>query len=156
MWGKSNVSGVNVFAPFSDEHYTLDAMQTILGKIHEDLERDAEEVFQNLGLDSATAIRVFLRKVVATRSIPFMLEEDPFFSAEEEDEILAAAEEARGDGGIRTNNLEETQAVLDSMKYRDGTSSLETVPQKLQISFTDGEGKDRRRTGAVPARSISP
>ena len=91
-------------------------MQTILGKIHEDLERDAEEVFQNLGLDSATAIRVFLRKVVATRSIPFTLEEEPFFSAEEEDEILAAAEEARGDGGIRTNTLEETQAVLDSMK----------------------------------------
>ena len=67
-------------------------MQTVQARVHEDLKRDAEEVFHNLGLDSATAIRVFLRKVVATKSIPFALEEESLFSADEEEEILKAME----------------------------------------------------------------
>jgi len=91
-------------------------MQTVQARVHEDLKRDAEEVFHNLGLDSATAIRVFLRKVVATRSIPFALEEEALFSAEEEEEILEAVKEARGEEGVRTRTQGETQAFLDSIK----------------------------------------
>ena len=80
------------------------------------MKRDAEEVFQNLGLDSATAIRVFLRKVVATRSIPFSLEEEPYFSREEENEILAAMKEAPDGILASTRTQAETQAFLDSIK----------------------------------------
>lgn len=91
-------------------------MQTVQARVHEDLKREAEEVFQNLGLDSATAIRVFLRKVVATRSIPFSLEEEPFFSPEEENEILSAMKEAPDGVLARTRTQAETQAFLDSIK----------------------------------------
>jgi DNA-damage-inducible protein J len=105
----------NVFAVRCDLHGFL-SMQPIQARVHEVLKRDAEEFFQNLGLDSATAIRVFLRKVVATRSIPFSLEEEPFFSPVEEDEILSAMKEAPGGILARTKTQAETQAFLDSIK----------------------------------------
>jgi hypothetical protein len=53
---------------------------------------------------------------VATRSIPFALEEEALFSAKEEDEILEAVKEARGEEGVRTRTQKETQAFLDSIK----------------------------------------
>jgi DNA-damage-inducible protein J len=64
-------------------------------RLDESLKKEAETVFDNLGVDTPTAIRMFFKKVVATRSIPFALEENPYvFSAEEEAEILAAAKES--------------------------------------------------------------
>jgi DNA-damage-inducible protein J len=64
-------------------------------RLDEDLKRDAEAVFDNLGVDAPTAIRMFFKKVVATRSIPFVVEENPYrFTPEEEAEILQAAEES--------------------------------------------------------------
>ncbi len=64
-------------------------------RLDESLKKEAETVFENLGVDTPTAIRMFFKKVVATRSIPFSLEENPYvFSAEEEAEILAAAKES--------------------------------------------------------------
>ncbi len=64
-------------------------------RLDETLKRDAEAVFDNLGVDAPTAIRMFFKKVVATRSIPFALEESPSsFTPEEEEEILQAVEES--------------------------------------------------------------
>lgn len=59
------------------------------------LKADAETVLENIGLDTPTAIRIFYRKIVSTRSIPFALEETPYhFTTEEEGEILAAEKES--------------------------------------------------------------
>jgi len=59
------------------------------------LKADAEAVLENIGLDTPTAIRIFYRKIVSTRSIPFSLEEAPYrFTPEEEDEILVAEKES--------------------------------------------------------------
>jgi DNA-damage-inducible protein J len=64
-------------------------------RLDEDLKKAAEAVFDNLGVDAPTAIRMFFKKVVATRSIPFMVAENPYhFTPEEEAEILQAAEES--------------------------------------------------------------
>lgn len=62
------------------------------------LKRKAEKVLDALGMDMNSAVRVFLKKVVATHSIPFAIAEEqpPYqFTAKEEQEILKAAEEAR-------------------------------------------------------------
>ena len=62
------------------------------------LRKKAEKVLDELGLDMDSAVRVFLKKVVATHSIPFALAEEPppyRFTPSEENEILAAAKEAR-------------------------------------------------------------
>lgn len=91
-------------------------MPTVQARVEQSLKEDAETVFQNLGLDSATAIRVFLKKVVATKSIPFALEEEPYFSPEEEEEILAAAKGEGSEVVARTSTRAETRAFLDSLK----------------------------------------
>lgn len=58
------------------------------------LKRRAEKVLEELGLDLGSAARVFLKKVVATHSIPFAIAEEPpayRFTPAEEEEILQAA-----------------------------------------------------------------
>ncbi len=56
----------------------------------------AESVFEALGIDSGVAVRMFFRRVVATRSIPFPMKMDePEFSPEQEKRILAAWEESK-------------------------------------------------------------
>jgi addiction module RelB/DinJ family antitoxin len=72
-------------------------------RIDSALKKKAEKVFEGVGLNMPTAIRVFLKKVVATRSIPFPLSEknSPYaFTPEEEREILEAAKEASDPGKL--------------------------------------------------------
>jgi len=88
-------------------------------RLDETLKRDAETIFDNLGVDSPTAIRMFFKKVVATRSIPFRVEENPYhFTPEEEQEILNACDPAHEDSDVVavTSSAKETQAFLDSLK----------------------------------------
>jgi DNA-damage-inducible protein J len=62
------------------------------------LKRKAEKVLDALGLDLSSAVNVFLKKVVATHSIPFALSEEPpryQFTFAEEEEILASVKESR-------------------------------------------------------------
>ena len=62
------------------------------------LKKKATKVLDGLGLDLDSAVRVFLKKVVATHSIPFALAEEPEayrFSAKETKEILAAKRESK-------------------------------------------------------------
>jgi len=64
-------------------------------RLDESLKKEAEIVFENLGVDAPTAIRMFFKRVVATRSIPFALEESPYvFSKAEEEEMVQAYKES--------------------------------------------------------------
>jgi len=89
-------------------------------RLDESLKKEAELVFENIGLDSPTAIRIFFKKVVATRSIPFALEEDcPYqFTKEEEEGILQAAKESYDpENTVAVAKVaEETAEYLDSLK----------------------------------------
>lgn len=63
-------------------------------RVKEKLKRDAESIFEDLGLDTPTAIRLFLKKVVVTKSIPFELKiplTENGFTPEFEREILKAS-----------------------------------------------------------------
>jgi DNA-damage-inducible protein J len=56
----------------------------------------AETVFEALGIDSTVAVRMFFRRVVATRGIPFSMRmAEPEFSPEQQEHILAAWEESK-------------------------------------------------------------
>ena len=72
-------------------------------RVDADLKKKAEKVFEGVGLNMPTAIRVFLKKVVPTRSIPFPLSEKGSlytFSPEEERDILESANEAGKPGKL--------------------------------------------------------
>ena len=77
--------------------------QTLEVTLDPTLKKKANKVLDGLGLDIDTAVRVFLKKVVATHSIPFALAEEPKayrFSARETKDILAAKREARKAGRV--------------------------------------------------------
>jgi DNA-damage-inducible protein J len=77
--------------------------QTLEVTLDPALKKKANKVLDGLGLDIDTAVRVFLKKVVATHSIPFALAEEPEtyrFSARETKDILAAKREARKAGRV--------------------------------------------------------
>jgi DNA-damage-inducible protein J len=49
-------------------------MKTLQIRVSDDLRSDADVVLNEIGLDMPTAIRLYLKKIVQTRSIPFSLE----------------------------------------------------------------------------------
>jgi DNA-damage-inducible protein J len=59
------------------------------------LKDEAEAVFEEMGLDTTTAVRIFFTKVVKTRSMPFRLKAEPEFTTDQEDQILEAWEESK-------------------------------------------------------------
>lgn len=87
-------------------------------RIDKDLKESADEVFHELGLDAATAVRMFFTKVARTRSIPFKLKAEPEFSPEAEARILAAWEESK--------NPENVVGPFSNMK--DLIASLRATP----------------------------
>jgi DNA-damage-inducible protein J len=65
-------------------------------RVDENLKRQADLIFDDLGMVTLTAIRLFLRKVVVTKSIPFDListRTDNGFTSEFEEEVIMAETE---------------------------------------------------------------
>lgn len=65
-------------------------------RVEEKLKHDADLIFEDLGLDTPTAIRLFLKKVVVSKSIPFDLKvahTENGFTPEFEEEVLKASKE---------------------------------------------------------------
>ena len=55
---------------------------TLQIRVDNDLKKDADRFFTAAGLDTTTAVRMFLRQVVIRQTIPFdIIAEDPFYSA---------------------------------------------------------------------------
>jgi len=55
------------------------ANKPIQARIDEKLKKRVEKIFENLGLDTATAIRVFFKKVDLTGGIPFDIRDDGYY-----------------------------------------------------------------------------
>lgn len=51
-------------------------MSQIAVRVDDKLKKDATEVFNDLGLDMSTAVKLFLKQSVLTRSIPFEVKLD--------------------------------------------------------------------------------
>ena len=52
-------------------------MKTLQIRIPEQLRTEADSILADMGLDLPTAVRLYLAKIVQTRSIPFSLEASP-------------------------------------------------------------------------------
>ena len=100
------------------------AMSQIAVRVDDKLKKDATEVFSELGLDMTTAVKLFLKQSVLTRSIPFELKLDSDYEIELEN----------GDY-IRTRNIDEYNEVTQKAfkesisKYKNEgiTKSTESV-----------------------------
>lgn len=92
-------------------------MTTLQIRIDEKIKKDAKKIFDKIGLDLSSAIKVYLNQVIITQGIPFTLLTENGFTIQQEREILQASEEAkRGINVTRTKNWKETKAHLDRLK----------------------------------------
>jgi DNA-damage-inducible protein J len=57
-------------------------MKTLQVRLPDQLREEADEVLEEIGMDMSTAIRVYLKKIVISRSIPFKLESPQPWQAE--------------------------------------------------------------------------
>ena len=49
-------------------------------RIDDDIKKQAQQIFSEMGLDITTAINMFIKQVVRNRSFPFLPSADPFYS----------------------------------------------------------------------------
>ena len=102
-------------------------------RMDEDLKNEASELFEKLGLDIPTAIRIFFKRAVTEKGIPFELREPT----------------AVYDAGSRASSIERRAAALENLqKYRgripagmDYKKELaEARLEKIQEIFADDKG----------------
>jgi len=49
-------------------------------RIDEDIKKQAQQIFSEMGLDISTAVNMFIKQTVLNRSFPFLPSADPFYS----------------------------------------------------------------------------
>jgi DNA-damage-inducible protein J len=79
---------------------------TIQLRIDTKTKREAKKTLDELGLDMSSAVKLFLRNVVITQSIPLDLVTENGYTVREELEILKDLEDAKKNGK-RYDNLDE-------------------------------------------------
>ena len=85
-------------------------MSTIQIRINEKDKKEAKKVFDGLGLDMSSAIKIFLKKVSDRKGLPFLMLTENGLTLEQEEEILKAAKEAEQGKNI-SKILEGKEAV---------------------------------------------
>ena len=102
-------------------------------RMDEDLKNEASDLFEKLGLDIPTAIRIFFKRAVTVKGIPFELREPT----------------AVYDAGSRASSIDRRAAALENLqKYRgripagmDYKKELaEARLEKIQEIFADDKG----------------
>ena len=102
-------------------------------RMDEDLKNEASELFEKLGLDIPTAIRIFFKRAVTEKGIPFELREPTVVY----------------DAGSRASSIDRRAAALENLqKYRgripasmDYKKELaEARLEKIQEIFADDKG----------------
>lgn len=99
--------------------------QAIQIRIDIKLKKQAEIVFDDLGMDMPTAVRMFLKKVVVSKSIPFELKSQNLtvngFTKEFEKDALKAEKEGKYIGPFKTSK--EATKALDQKQHKWKSSS---------------------------------
>lgn len=88
-------------------------MATLQLRIDEKEKNEAKKVFERLGLDMSSAVKIYFRQVVITQGIPFpLLTENGLTSKQEKAILKASAEAKRGINVTKPMNNEESKAFL--------------------------------------------
>lgn len=73
MKSQSNNENLFIFASQNDINIYKMCTTTLHLRLDEDMKNQASDVFEHLGLDLPTAIRIFLRRSIAVDGMPFEL-----------------------------------------------------------------------------------
>jgi DNA-damage-inducible protein J len=82
-------------------------MANIQVKIDDSLRDDAQYIANQLGLDVATAVRMFLVQMVKSNGLPFQVVADPFYSVTNQRYLKHAVEDIKNGVKIVQHDLIE-------------------------------------------------
>ena len=86
-------------------------MTTIQIRIDEKTKNSAKKIFDKIGCDMSTAIKLYLKQVAKVKGIPFMLTENGL-TLQQEYEIIKASNEAR-----QGKNISKPMTPEEFIKY---------------------------------------
>lgn len=96
---------------------------TIQVRIDDDLKKKSDSLFKDLGTDTTTAIRMFLKQAVANNGFPFEIKRNPTeyipYTPLTEEELLA--------------KLEGSRSHAEQGKYRDADNVLSDMRSKYGL-----------------------
>ena len=93
-------------------------------RVDDSLKEDAARVFENLGIDTSTAIRMFLKRAVMDNGIPFRmtLPKEPY-RADRGFRAIREISEASEKNGTADMSLDEINAEIEaSREEKDGNT----------------------------------
>jgi DNA-damage-inducible protein J len=81
--------------------------QTVRARVDEQLKKDVEIIFNELGINTSQAINIFLKKVVSDKGIPFEMKIPT-------NQLQKAIEEAQNNNGSTNKNIDDLMKDLKS------------------------------------------
>lgn len=87
-------------------------MTTLQVRIDEKTKNASKKIFEDLGIDMSSAVKLYLRQVVVHQGIPFKIVTENGLTLEEEDRILLAAKE-----GSRGENVKKFVTKKEAIDY---------------------------------------
>jgi len=80
-------------------------------RVDEDLKRDAEQLFQELGLDLPSAVRLFLKQAILHNGIPFAISGADGFYSDKNLQVLVESIRQLDAGQTVTKTMTDLQAL---------------------------------------------
>ena len=86
-------------------------------RVEDSLKDQAAAVFENLGIDTSTAVRMFLKRVVMENGIPFRmtLPKEPYSAERGYRAMIEISEEAKKNG-VSDMTLDEINAEIEASR----------------------------------------
>ena len=85
-------------------------MSTITIRVDKNIKEQAEQIFENIGLNTTTAFTLFMKSVIREGEIPFKLKVDPFFCESNMNSLKLSVKQLE-DGQSVTKTLEELKEL---------------------------------------------
>jgi DNA-damage-inducible protein J len=93
-------------------------------RVEDSLKNDAAEVFEQLGIDTSTAVRMFLKRTVMENGIPFKmtLPKEPY-RAERGYRAMVELGDSAEKNGLSDMSLDEINAEIDASRQGRQTAT---------------------------------
>ena len=132
-------------------------------RVDDSLKEDAARVFENLGIDTSTAIRMFLKRAVMDNGIPFRmtLPKEPY-RADRGFRAIREISEASEKNGTADMSLDEINAEIEAVRkeraaFRSPVSETRPGPSSPISAFSSNQQFSRRKqnhTSPITARIV--
>ena len=86
-------------------------MTNINIRVDDQLKKEAQTLYKNLGMDLSTAINVFLRQSVQDQALPFQPKFDPFWSESNQRYLKKAIAEMEAGKNTIIKTMEDLEAL---------------------------------------------